>query len=238
MQLHQPADANEIATIDALFGAGPGTPPTVTITSPHPGDNVQAGFSISVSSVDNGPQPMNKVELRIDGALVDTQTTGSPNNFTAPSTLGQGLHTIEATAYDAQLTPGKSSIQVMMGPPCTKDSECTTTGDVCIGGRCVAGPSLAGGLGMPCTGNTDARADVRHGRHDQLLRRAVHDGPVPERLQLSARERHHRCVLAGRQRRRRWWWRLRGRAGRCDQLGLLFGCSCSRGAGVADSFPW
>jgi len=151
---------NEIATLDALFGAGPGTPPTVTITNPHPGDNVQAGFSITVSSVDNGPQPMSKVELRIDGTLIDTQTSGSPNTFTAPTSLAVGQHTIEATSYDAQMTPGKGSIQVTTGPPCTKDSECQTMGDVCIGGRCVAGPSLAGGLGMPCMNNPDCSSQV------------------------------------------------------------------------------
>ena len=151
---------NEIATLDRLFGAGPGTPPTVTITSPHAGDTVQAGFSITATSVDNGPQPMAKVELRIDGTLIDTQTSGSPNTFAAPTTLAEGQHTIEVTSYDQQLTPGKGSVQVTVGPPCKKDSECQTMGDVCIGGRCVAGPSLAGGLGMPCSVNTDCSSQV------------------------------------------------------------------------------
>jgi len=151
---------NEIATIDALFGAGPGTPPTVTITSPNAGDTVQAGFQISATSVDNGPQPMAKVELRIDGTLVDMQTSGSPNTFTAPTTIGEGQHTIEVTSYDQQMTPGKASVQVTVGPPCKKDSDCQTMGDVCVAGRCVAGPSLAGGLGTPCMANTDCSSQV------------------------------------------------------------------------------
>lgn len=150
---------NEIATIDTLFGAGPGTPPTVTITSPHAGDTVQSGFSITATSVDNGPQPMSKVELRIDGNLIDMQTSGSPNTFVVPTTVGEGQHTIEVTSYDQQLTPGKASIQVTVGPPCTKDSQCGM-GDVCIGGRCVAGPTVAGGLGMPCSANTDCASQV------------------------------------------------------------------------------
>jgi hypothetical protein len=151
---------NEIQILDGLFGAGPGTPPTVTITSPHAGDNVESGFAVTVSSVDNGPQPMSKVELRIDGNLIDTQTSGSPNTFTAPSTLAVGQHTIEATAYDQQMTPGKASIMIAIGPPCQKDSDCFTMGDVCIGGHCDAGPSLAGGLGMPCSVNTDCSSQT------------------------------------------------------------------------------
>jgi MYXO-CTERM domain-containing protein len=38
---------------------------------------------------------------------------------------------------------------------CTANTDCTTAGDVCVGGHCVPGPSMPGGLGSPCTGNAD-----------------------------------------------------------------------------------
>ncbi|MBV8758643.1 MAG: hypothetical protein JO257_15260, partial [Deltaproteobacteria bacterium] len=144
---------NSVATITGLFGAGPGTPPIVTITNPKTGDNVSPGFPVGATATDD-PAGVAKVELRIDGTLVDMLTRG-PYAFNSPSTLGNGTHKVEVTAYDMQGTPGKATVEVVIGPPCQKPSDCSNSTDTCIGGRCVPGPGVQGGLGMPCGAGTD-----------------------------------------------------------------------------------
>ena len=145
---------DSVSLIQGLFGAAPGTPPTVTITNPKTGDNVSPGFPVGVTATDNGPDGVSKVELRVDGMLTDTLMR-APYAFNTPSTLGNGTHKVEATAYDLQGTPGKSTVEVVIGPPCTKPSDCSNNTDTCIGGRCVPGPGVQGGLGMPCGAGTD-----------------------------------------------------------------------------------
>jgi Bacterial Ig domain len=145
---------DSVATLTSLFGAGPGSPPTVTITNPRTGDNVSPGFPVGAVVMDNSPAAIEKVELRIDSTLIDTQTRG-PFAFNTPATLGDGTHRIEVTGYDAQGTPGKAAVEVVIGPPCTKPSDCSNNTDTCIGGRCVPGPGVQGGLGMTCTNGAD-----------------------------------------------------------------------------------
>jgi hypothetical protein len=41
---------------------------------------------------------------------------------------------------------------------CTKDSECTTAGDICYGGKCILGPFTPMGIGSTCTANTDCQS--------------------------------------------------------------------------------
>jgi hypothetical protein len=139
---------NSVATITALFGAGTPTPPTVTILSPKTGDNVVPGFPISTDVTDD--QGVSKVELRVNGTLTATLTT-QPYAFNAPSTLGDGTHTVEVTGYDLFGSTAKSSVQVIIGKPCGKPADCPKDTDTCIGGRCVPGPGAQGGLGTACT---------------------------------------------------------------------------------------
>ncbi len=144
------ATQNSAAILTSLFGAGTLAVPTVQITKPQQGASVQAGFAIN--STITADAAITKAELRVDGTLVDPVVTSSPYAFNAPTTLQAGNHTVEVTGYDAHGTPGKSSITVTIGPPCTDDSTCNTA-EVCIGGRCVPGPNATGGLGTSCTGN-------------------------------------------------------------------------------------
>src|SRR5262249_38733959 len=69
--------------------------------------------------------------------------------------LADGTHTIEVTGYDNLGAPGRARLQVIVGPGCKAASDCPTATDVCIGGRCVAGPDVAGGLGQVCNAQTD-----------------------------------------------------------------------------------
>jgi hypothetical protein len=145
---------NEITTLTGLFGTGPGTPPTVNITEPKTGDNVAPGFPIAADATDNSPRGITMVEFRVDGQLVNTLMRG-PYVINSASTLGNGTHTVDVTAYDAQGTPGKAHVEVVIGPPCQKPSDCSPNTDTCIGGRCVPGPGVQGGLGTSCNAGPD-----------------------------------------------------------------------------------
>jgi len=146
------ATQNSAALLTSLFGAGTLAIPTVQITKPVQGASVQAGFAINTTITADAA--ITKAELRVDGTLVDPVVMSAPYAFNAPTTLQPGSHTVEVTGYDAHGTPGKTSITVTIGPPCTDDSTCSAEAkEVCIGGRCVPGPNATGGLGMTCTGN-------------------------------------------------------------------------------------
>jgi uncharacterized protein (TIGR03382 family) len=143
---------NSIGTLTTLFGAGNPPPPVVMITKPRNGDAVAPGFAVvATATADSG---ITKTELRVDGVLVLTLTS-SPYAFNAPAMLADGTHHVEVTAYDGHGVSSKSMIDAIIGPPCTKPSECPNTTQTCVGGRCVPGPGTQGGLGEPCTKGTD-----------------------------------------------------------------------------------
>ena len=139
---------NDNMFILGLFGAGNPTPPTVTITKPANGASVAPGFAID--STVTSPYGVTMAELRVDGTLVTTATT-LPYVFNAPMTLAPGTHTVEVTGYDVHSVTGKASVTVLIGMPCSKPADCPVNTDTCIGGRCVPGPGVQGGLGASCT---------------------------------------------------------------------------------------
>lgn len=139
---------NPTAEIKALFGDGTPTPPIVKVLSPKTGDNVAPGFPVTTEVTDD--QGVQKVELRVDGQLVQTLAVG-PYAFNAPSDLGNGTHTVEVTGYDVFGTTSKITVQVVIGEPCGKPADCPNDTDTCIGGRCVPGPGAQGGLGSDCS---------------------------------------------------------------------------------------
>src|SRR5262249_19511488 len=73
------------------------SPPTVMITAPTDGANVQPGFVISADASDD--QGVLRVDFSIDGTVVGS-ATAAPYTFTTAATLGFGSHVVEATAYD------------------------------------------------------------------------------------------------------------------------------------------
>lgn len=81
-------------------GAAPtdAVPPTVSITAPASGAKVAPGFQVQVTTADD--KCINKVELVIDGAVVQT-LTAAPFTFTADASVTNGAHTIEVRSYDA-----------------------------------------------------------------------------------------------------------------------------------------
>jgi MYXO-CTERM domain-containing protein len=148
---------NSVSIIKSLFGTGPGTPPTVTFTKPMVGTTVQAGFKVTVTATDD--VSVAKVDLKIDGMVVQT-LTAEPYTFTAPTTVGPGSHHIEAIAYDGPGTPGSAALDVTVAGPCETAADCPSTTDVCIAGRCAAGPNATGGLGTTCSDGVQCASEL------------------------------------------------------------------------------
>jgi MYXO-CTERM domain-containing protein len=146
---------NDVQVISALFGDGPATPPSVKIVSPKVGDTVEPGFAITTEISDD--VAISSAELRFDGTRV-ASASGAPYAFHGPSEIANGTHTIEVTGYDDLGTPGRARVQVIVGPGCKSPADCPLDTDACIGGRCVAGPSVIGGLGQVCTAAGDCKS--------------------------------------------------------------------------------
>ncbi|HET9627163.1 MAG TPA: Ig-like domain-containing protein [Kofleriaceae bacterium] len=141
---------NDYQTISALFGGGSGDPPSLKILSPKTGDFVGDGFAVSFEA--SAETSIASSELRVDGTLVRTIKSGT--SFVGPSGLADGTHQVEVTAYTATGASSRSRVDVVVGPGCKDDTGCGT-GQACIGGRCVAGPEITGGLGTSCAAATD-----------------------------------------------------------------------------------
>ncbi len=75
--------------------------------------------------------------------------------FNAPDTLGPGQHKVEVTGYDVHNLAGKATINAIIGDPCTKAADCPDSTETCIGGRCVPGAGVPGGLGSVCKAPSD-----------------------------------------------------------------------------------
>lgn len=151
-----PQTQNPVKVMRALFGTGAPTPPIMTITRPEDGAAVQPGFGVVAQiSDDNGVE---LVELKIDGAVVATRTASGIYVFNAPSDIAEGAHVVEIVAHDRLGAATTRTLDVTVTPPCLVDADCATPTDVCLAGRCVAGPDAAGGLGHACTDSAECES--------------------------------------------------------------------------------
>src|SRR5690606_31870079 len=116
------------------------------------GAEVNAGFPVKATAMDD--RTVEKVEFRLNGTLIKTLTS-APWDFAAPSTIGQGKHKVELTAYDRGGNTATAVVNVQYGTVCAAAADCTSEGQVCLDGHCVAGPSMPGGLGTACTDNAE-----------------------------------------------------------------------------------
>jgi tetratricopeptide (TPR) repeat protein len=90
-------------------------PPTVTITSPANDATVSAMVTVQVNAVDD--KGISKVEISIDNVLTIT-LTASPYTYQWDSTgVGNGSHTIKATAYDSANQTAEDQIGINVDNP-------------------------------------------------------------------------------------------------------------------------
>jgi hypothetical protein len=87
--------------------------PMVTITSPTNGSTVSGNVTVAASATDN--LGVSKVEFRVDGVLVATDTS-APYSFGWNTRKLSGSHTITATAYDTAGNQASASSTVTVTP--------------------------------------------------------------------------------------------------------------------------
>jgi leucyl aminopeptidase len=85
----------------------------VTITSPTNGSTVSGNVTVAASATDN--LGVSKVEFRVDGVLVATDTS-APYSFGWNTRKLSGSHTITATAYDTAGNQASASSTVTVTP--------------------------------------------------------------------------------------------------------------------------
>jgi hypothetical protein len=84
------------------------TPPTISITSPTEGANVNNNIAVEVDATDN--VAVTKVELYVDGELTSTAKTAPFATKWYAKRARTGAHTLQCKAYDAAGNVGVSSV--------------------------------------------------------------------------------------------------------------------------------
>jgi uncharacterized protein (TIGR03382 family) len=144
------ATQNSHQELLAHFGPGVPTPPDVNIIRPTAGQQVEPAFAIEVTASDS--RGITKAELWINNQYI-TESNLPPFFFNAPPDLSGGVLNVEVRAYDPLGEMGSATVQVVQGEPCS-EGDCGD-GEVCVSGRCVAGPGSPGGLGQVCADNDE-----------------------------------------------------------------------------------
>ncbi len=91
--------ASAMDTVTVQNAASDTTPPTVQITAPTTGSSVAGAVSVNVNGTDN--VGVTKIEWYLDGALAGSSATASASFPWNTTSLANGSHTLQATAYDA-----------------------------------------------------------------------------------------------------------------------------------------
>jgi aryl-phospho-beta-D-glucosidase BglC (GH1 family) len=103
-----PALSTTTSAVTFTVGGGSNTPPQVSLTTPTPNQNFASGAAVPLAATASDPGgAVARVEFRVDGTLVNSDTT-SPYSFSATG-LANGTHTVTATAVDNG-TPALSSV--------------------------------------------------------------------------------------------------------------------------------
>ncbi len=92
------------------------TPPTVSLTSPASGATVSGSVALAASAADAG-SGVSRVEFRVDGVLVGTDTSAPYTATWNASGASAGTHTVSATAVDGAGNSASSSVTVSIAAP-------------------------------------------------------------------------------------------------------------------------
>lgn len=145
------AKQNSYEYMLTTFGASNLPPATVAIATPIEGQWVKPGFPVraelmsAITGTGGGA-------LSIDGAQTSTASATAPLAFNAPTTLAGGDHAVTVTATDGGGRSASATVNVKVTAACSAATPCAAN-TYCIGGFCVPGKEVDGGLGATCTTN-------------------------------------------------------------------------------------
>lgn len=140
---------NSYEYLEQLFGATELPPSIVAITSPANNAWVRPGFPVHamIDSVLGGT----RATLIIDNNEIATLSPG-PFAFNAPANISGGIHAVTIVGVDGGNRSEMSAITVRVTESCSSNNPCDES-TYCIGGYCVPGADVDGGLGAECLAN-------------------------------------------------------------------------------------
>lgn len=162
---------NSFEYMAQTFGAANLPPPTLAIATPTEGQWVKPGFAIraELTSVLGATS----AALSIDGVEVSMLSPG-PFGFNAPTTITGGDHTISIVGVDGGARTVNETVNVHVTGACDAGGTCAS-GTHCLGGFCLPGRDVEGGLGATCTGNAACITNSCGTANDQQLCTAPRD---------------------------------------------------------------
>jgi hypothetical protein len=132
-------------TVDSLHDI---QQPSVSITAPAEGVTVSGAVQVMVSATDN--QQISKVDFGVDGVWVG-KATAAPYTFSWNTlTFANGLHKLQATAYDLAGNSSQHIIDVTINNA-TTDSEAPNGTIAAPAGGAIQDPGGGSGGGGGCT---------------------------------------------------------------------------------------
>jgi len=162
------------------FGASNLPPATLTISTPQEAQWVKPGFPIraSLTSVISGAEGGN---ASIDGTPSGAVTGLQPLAFNAPTTLAGGDHAVTVNGVDGGGRSASATVHVKVTAACSATMKCGN-GLNCIGGYCIPGRDVDGGLGTQCSSNDNCiTGQCGSADGDQLCTGACNsDGTCPD----------------------------------------------------------
>lgn len=126
-------------------------PIELVLATPRDGQWVPGGFPISGKLTTKLGQ--NHASFSIDGTVIEA-VGKAPIAFNAPKTLPPGDHAVTVSATDNGSRTLVETVTVHVMAACSPAVTCDR-GFHCLGGSCVPGSDVAGGLGASCSTNED-----------------------------------------------------------------------------------
>lgn len=146
---------NSYEYMSQMFGSANLPPPTLVLSTPTDGQWVRPGFPIRAMLT--SPLGATSAMLAIDGVETASLSPG-PFGFNAPATIAGGDHMVAVTGTDGGGRSVTEVINVHVTATCSPSASCDA-GFHCLGGFCLPGKQIDGGLGADCTSNETCITD-------------------------------------------------------------------------------
>jgi uncharacterized protein (TIGR03382 family) len=143
---------NSFRYLKDVFGLKPGlAESSLVISTPKEGMYVRPGFPVTATYT--SPLLTLSAHMAIDGGTQQPAANGV-FAWNAPATIGAGDHSVTVAATDYADRMATQTINVKVMASCTASDSCGS-GFSCLGGFCLPGRDVEGGLGATCVGNND-----------------------------------------------------------------------------------